>query len=124
MDLLRTIFERSDSLNGYWNLYIAVSFGLLGLMASAKPFTQLRTTKILLTSAFIVFAASNANAIFDINEQRRELIALVSDQYKPIVSHGGPPKPAIFVAYHAALDLAVILCIWLVPWHLLRDGEA
>ncbi len=124
MEMLQIIFERSDSLNGYWNLYIAVSLGILGLMASAKPFTQLRTTKFLLTVAFIAFAISNGHAMYDINDQRRELIELVETPFTAVVAHGRPPGRVQFVAFHAVLDLLVVLCIWLIPWCQLRKNAA
>ena len=74
--LLDFVFGRADALNGYWNLYIAVSLGLLGIMASAKAFTEIRTIKILLTVAFVGFALSNLDVIDSTNEQRRQLASL------------------------------------------------
>ena len=44
MDALKLLFDRAEALNGYWNLYIAVSLGVVGLMASGKSFTRLRRT--------------------------------------------------------------------------------
>ena len=91
MELLKLVFERAEALNDYWNLYIAVSLGVLGLMASGKPFTRELTTKRLLTIGFIVFAGSNLNVLYSTNLQREALVALVSSEYKDIANNAAPP---------------------------------
>jgi len=117
MDILKALFERTDALNGYWNLYIGVSLGLLGLMASAKPFTQRRPIKVLLTLAFLLFAYSNLDAIYHTNGQRRELIRLIEGTYQAVANHAAPPSNPLLIAFHLVLDLLVVLCLWRVRWH-------
>jgi hypothetical protein len=124
MELLKLIFERAEALNGYWNLYIAVSLGVLGLMASGKPFTHLRQTKILLTAAFFAFALSNLGVILDTNEQRRALGTLIAPEFRAAAEHAGPPADWKVIAFHGALDLIVILCIWLVRWYSPKDERS
>jgi hypothetical protein len=124
METLKLLFERSEALNGYWNLYIAVSLGALGLMASGKSFTRLRQTKILLTIAFVVFAFSNLEVLIDTNEQRRALGALIAPDYLAAAKHAAPPDNWKLMAFHITLDLVVVLCIWLVNWYSPKDEDA
>src|SRR5258706_11085843 len=92
MDTLKLLFDRADALNGYWNLYIAVALGVLGLMASGKSFAHLRQTKALLTIAFVVFALSNLEVLIATNEQRRAIAALIDPAYRAAAQHAGPPE--------------------------------
>jgi hypothetical protein len=117
MELLKIIFERAGALNGYWNLYIAVAFGVLTLMASGKSFTKHRSTKLFLTLAFICFALSNLQVLYDTNVQRGILISLAVPPYVEAATHAGPPGHWLLFLFHGALDIIVVLCIWLVPWH-------
>ena len=116
--LLELVFARADALNGYWNLYIAVALGLLGIMATGKPFTEERAIKLLLTAAFAVFAYSNVDAIDSTNEQRRQLLQLLSgSQYYQAALNAGPPPRIILWLFHLSLDFTAVLALWLVPWH-------
>lgn len=116
--VLELVFSRADALNGYWNLYIAVTLGLLGIMASGKAFTEARAIKLLLSFAFLVFAYSNLGAIDATNEQRRQLLLLLSgSSFHEAAAHAGPPRQALLWAFHMVLDVATILALWLVPWH-------
>jgi hypothetical protein len=62
-DVLGFAIERASALNGFWNLYIAVATGLVGIMASGKPFTQSKALKLFLSFAFVVFAVSEITII-------------------------------------------------------------
>ncbi len=115
-ELMNLIFGRVDALNGYWNLYIAVTLGILGIMASGKKFTKQTSIKTLLTVAFLVFAYSNWSAISGTNEQRRLLIPLVTASYSSVAQLTEPPLYWLLALYHGALDLLVIGGIWLVRW--------
>jgi hypothetical protein len=118
LTLLGHMFGRADALNGYWNLYIGVTLGLLGVMASGKPFTELRTIKALLTVAFVAFALSNLDAIDSTNEQRRQLLLLLKDSpYYTAGKTAGPPESWQLRTFHLVLDLLIVLCVWLVPLH-------
>jgi len=122
--VLELVFARADALNGYWNLYIAVTLGLIGLMASAKPFTEKMTIKILLSIAFAAFAYSNVDVLDATNEQRRQLLLLLKDSvYLPAALPAGPPERYLLWLFHIAMDVLTLLAIWLVPWHQLR-GKA
>jgi AcrR family transcriptional regulator len=123
MEVLKIVFERAEALNGYWNLYIAVSLGVLGLMASGKPFTQFRQTKILLTIGFVAFALSNLDVILDTNEQRRALAALIEEKFRAAAKFAAPPDDWKVIAFHVVLDTVVALCIWMLPWHGAQDDK-
>ena len=115
-EILSAIFDRVDAVNTYWNFYIVVSLGLLGIMASAKPFTEKITTKILLTSGFFVFALSNGWAIWDDNKLRYELIKLLPATYDSLACEAKPLPTFLLILFHGTIDFVVILSIWLVPW--------
>lgn len=117
MDMLNAIFARADALNGYWNLYIAVAFGVITIMAAGQAFTKQRSTKIFFSIAFVCFAGSNLNAIYNINMQRIALIALAESPYIEAARRASPPPNWQLFLFHGALDALVVLCIWLVPWH-------
>lgn len=123
MELLKIIFERAEALNGYWNLYIAVAFGVLTLMASGKPFTKHRSTKLFLTLAFIFFAFSNLQVLYDTNVQRGILVSLAVSPYVEVAAHAGPPDHWKLFLFHGALDFIVVMCIWFVPWHSASGNE-
>ncbi len=115
-EIMLLIFGRVDALNGYWNLYIVVALGILGLMASGKRFTKQSSIKVLLTITFLVFAYSNWSAISGTNEQRRILITLAQAPYSTVADLTEPPSFLILALYHMILDLLVVGGIWLVRW--------
>ena len=69
-EVLGFAIERASAINGYWNLYIAVATGLVGVMSSGKAFTKSKSLKVFLTVAFVVFAYSNLDAILRLGELR------------------------------------------------------
>lgn len=114
-DLLPLAIARADSINTYWNLYIGVATGTLGLMASNKTFSSSAAIKTALIVGFSVFAASNLLAILSLNQQRTELIKLISDcSLKDLMEALKPYDTSAYVIYHLALDLVVIGAILLV----------
>ena len=123
-EILSAIFDRVDAVNTYWNFYIVVSLGLLGIMASAKPFTEKVNTKIILTSGFFVFALSNGWAIWDDNNLRHELIELLPDKYESLACEARPLPTFLLILFHGTIDLVVILSIWFVPWKELDSNES
>jgi hypothetical protein len=116
MELLKILYERAGALNTYWNLYIVVALGCLTLLASGKDFVRRREIKLLLTVAFVLFAASNLNAIYDVNEQRRALLRLAEPPYVDAANASAPPPAYWLILFHSILDLSVVLAIWIVPW--------
>ena len=118
LKLLALIFARADALNIYWNLYLALALGLLGLMASGKPFTGRVSVKLLLSVGFIGVALSNLGVIDAINEQRRQLLLLLGDSPALAAARAAmPPERWRVAAFHLGLDVLVVMCVWFVPWH-------
>jgi hypothetical protein len=123
MELLKVVFQRADALNGYWNLYIVVALGVLGVMASGKSFTKRPSIKLLLSLAFAGFAYSNLDVLYHTNEQRRILIGLVEPLYRAAADHAAPASNLALLSFHVFLDIAVVACIWVVPWYTGDAGE-
>src|SRR5688572_18881502 len=108
MDLLKIIFERAGALNGIWNLYIAVAFGVVGIMASGKSFTTRTGVKLLLIAAFVVFAIANVLELYFINQQRFALIELVDTQFIKVANQAKPLPNVLLFLFHGILDAIVI----------------
>lgn len=117
-EVLELLFRRADTLQGYWNLLIAGTAAMLGLMASGKPFTQQRQMKVLLTIAFTAFAISNLVAILAVNDQRRHLGLLIPGKHplKALAESAMPQADLLLIAFHITIDVLVILTIWFVHW--------
>ncbi len=116
---LQLAFDRADAVNSFWNIDIAVALGIIGVMASAKPFTRSARVKIVLTLGFVIFAGSNLLALLQTNMQRVELLKLVmlESRLAPVASVSGPELSWLLIVFHCTIDLLVVLAIWLVPWH-------
>src|SRR5438876_12207649 len=67
-DLLRLYFERSNSLQWYWTVYVVVIGGLLAF-SSLRQRPDMRTA-ILVTVLYCFFAYKNLGAIGDVTFQR------------------------------------------------------
>lgn len=117
-DILEIAIERSGALNNYWNIFIAVSLGVVGVMASGETFTDSDILKIVLTVAFVVFAYANLDAILCLGKLRQALINKIKEDegLKPIVESIKPAKNWHYVVFHVLLDISVIFSVWFVPW--------
>jgi hypothetical protein len=115
-DILGFAIDRATAINGYWNLYIAVATGLVGVMSSGKVFTNSKPMKVFATIAFVVFAYSNLDAILRLGELRAVLLDMLPTEMKALHESLAPAKPWQYIAFHGALDLLVIAAIWFVPW--------
>lgn len=124
MEILKLLFERAEALNGYWNLYIVVALGVLGLMASGKSFTRQLQTKSLLTLAFAAFAAANLWVLVDTNHQRVGLLQLLEPKFASIGESASPHEDWELIGFHILLDLVVISCIWFVKWHSSNEKDS
>jgi hypothetical protein len=123
-DVLGFAIERASAINTYWNLYIAVATGVVGIMASGREFSGTRSIKVFITVAFVIFALSNLNAIIRLAELRQALLETLPatmENREAIVASLSPAKWWQYTAFHIVLDAVVIAAIWLVPWRSLRD---
>lgn len=115
-DILGFAIDRASAINGYWNLYIAVATGFVGIMSSGKVFTKSTSLKVFLTIAFVVFAYSNLDAILRLGELRTALLDMLPTGMKALHESLAPAKPWQYKAFHGVLDLLVVGTIWFVPW--------
>ncbi len=123
-DILHLIFERHDTLQGYWNLFIAGTAAILGLVASGKPFAQQKQMKAFLSAAFVIFALSNLAAILNLNSQRRELAKLIEEpKVMQLIESTLPPPDSWLIAFHLTIDVIVVFTIWFVQWHGLASSK-
>jgi hypothetical protein len=114
-DILGFAIDRASAITGYWNLYIAVATGLVGVMSSGKLFTKSKSLKIFITVAFVVFAYSNLDAILWLGELRSALLDMLPKEMGVIRESLAPAKPSQYTAFHGVLDLLVVASIWFVP---------
>ena len=114
--------ERASAINGYWNLYIAVATGLVGIMASGQAFTSSATLKAFLTVAFVVFALSNLDAIVRLGKLRCALLEQLPAGLNEIRKNLAPASTRQYVAFHMVLNLVVLCAIWFVPWQFVGTG--
>ncbi|MBI4791674.1 MAG: hypothetical protein HY789_02820 [Deltaproteobacteria bacterium] len=115
-DILGLAIDRASAINGYWNLYIAVATGLVGVMSSGKGFTRSRSLQVFLTVAFVIFAYSNLDAILRLGELRTALLDMLPAGMEAIGKSLQPARPWQYIAFHGTLDLLVVAAIWFVPW--------
>ena len=109
--------DRASAINVYWNIFIAVATGIVGIMASGKAFSNSRSLKIFLSVAFVVFAYSNLDAIIRLGELREALLSMLPSKiYEEIIKSLSPAAWWLYTIFHVLLDAVVIAAIWFVPW--------
>jgi len=113
-DLVSLLTAFRSELMTLWNIFIAVSLGIVGLVYSEKLPAR-RELRIALSAAFVIFAAGN---LYSLTAAQRFILALLA------ALGGAPSERDLFaqlhaspvsrlIAYHLALDLAVLAAIWL-----------
>ena len=118
-DILQIAIERSSALNVYWNLFLGVSIGIVGIMASGKFFTASKSLKAFLSFAFAVFAGANLDAILRLGTLRQNLLVMFPSDLPnraALVESLSPAAPWQYLVFHLVLDLVVLAIIWFVPW--------
>lgn len=110
-DYLEILVERTSYLNTYWNFYIVVSTAVIGTIASGKIHVT-KTIRVIITVAFVLFAASNLHAILNVNEQRVALIKLIPASQSTIADTLKPNDMWQYIFFHVLLDSAVFFAVW------------
>ena len=118
-DLLSLYFERSNSMQTFWSLYITIVLGLLVFFGSGRRSKYLG---IILSIAFAMFAYVNLDGLIDVTKQRNALNDLV---YPMTVGNSScslaasriyptldPPKPCAVRLVHITGDLLTLACMW------------
>ena len=122
-DLLTLYFERSNSIQSYWTVYVVVVGGLLAFSSLRKePDT---VTTVLLTVLFAMFAYKNLGAIHDVTIQRFAILDTIrteqtsaaasaddSELRKRIEPTLQPPEYAGVSNFHIASDILTIILLW------------
>jgi len=99
-------------------LYIAVALGGIGLLASGRPFAQQARIKLVLTFGFVLFALSNLQAIWRINQERRALLdMMIHSRYWLAANPAGGQPNWQLITFHLTLDTLVVLAVWFVRWY-------
>ena len=118
-ELVQLYFERSNSLQSYWTLYVVVIGGVLA-------FSSLRArrdwlTTLLVSVLFSFFAYKNLDAIHDVTVQRfavlKSLQQAASDaSLNPVHTLLGPtltpPEFPGVRTFHITSDLLTIAALW------------
>ncbi len=129
--LIQLFFERSNSLQWYWTLYVVIIGGLLAF-SSLRRHPDLITTG-LITVLFSFFAYKNLGAILDVSLQRLAVLQAIS-QYLPgpadtehVASLRSALEPTLVAPdlagiriFHIASDLLTLACLWAMELRRIR----
>ena len=134
-DLLHLYFDRSNSLQWYWTIYVVVIGGLLAF-SSLRQRPDHRTA-ILVTVLYCFFAYKNLGAIHDVTEQRFAIYNTIrsvppnptNSDSSAMLLHSAleptlqPPEYAGATGvrnFHVATDVLVVLALWAMERRRLR----
>jgi hypothetical protein len=121
--LLQLYFERSNSLQWYWTLYVVIVGGLLAFSSIRKQ--PDRGTAFLVTVLFCFFAYKNLGAIHDVTLQRLAVLQLIKEVPEHV--HEGlavqqvrdtieptlqPPAYEGVRNFHITSDVLTVLALW------------
>jgi hypothetical protein len=116
--LIKLYFERSNSLQWYWTLYVVIVGGLLAFSSIRKE--RDRRTALLVMILFCFFAYKNLGAIHDVTEQRLAVLKLIKDTpalladrvtLEPTLQ---PPEYEGVRNFHVTSDVLVVLAVGLM----------
>ena len=113
-DLIQLYFERSNSLQSYWTLYVVIIGGLLAFSSIRKQGDMVTT--LLVSILFSFFAFKNLDAIHDVTVQR--FAVLESIKQLPATARNAiettltPPAFGGVRNFHVTSDVLTILALW------------
>ena len=121
-ELIQLYFERSNALQGYWNLYVAVVGGLLAFSSLRKQ--PALVTTLIVSLLFALFAYENHDAIQVATGQRLATHQAIT-KYDPGAAEATAKpvrdvlEPTLTPASHASVrmthltsDILVIAALW------------
>jgi hypothetical protein len=121
-ELIQLYFERSNALQGYWNLYVVVVGGLLAFSSLRKQ--PALVTTLIVSLLFALFAYENHDAIQVATGQRLATHAAIS-KYDPGAAEATAKpirdvlEPTLTPASHASVrmthltsDILVVAGLW------------
>lgn len=113
-DLVNLYFERSNALQTYWSFYISIVLALLAFFGSLKRSRHNLLLTVFLSISFIVCAAMNLSALWDVTEARLAVKQLILTR-----TFSPPLDPEVLNAMRGVLKPATLG--WVVGTHLSGD---
>ena len=118
-DLVSWYFQRSNDMQIYWNFYVTITLALLVFFGSAKT-PRPKVIAIVLSLAFVMFAAVNLDGLIDVTRQRNTLAhlagslpaTLMSGDEHTLAATLTPPGLPSVVVVHLFGDILVLAGIW------------
>ena len=125
-ELIQLYFERSNALQGYWNLYVVVVGGLLAFSSLRKQ--PALVTTLIVSALFCLFAYENHDAIQVATGQRLATHEAIT---KFDAGGAGPTakqvrdvlEPTLTPASHGSVrmthlpsDILVLAALWAMEW--------
>ena len=133
-DLLQLYFERSNSLQWYWTIYVVVIGGLLAF-SSLRQRPDVRTA-VLVTVLYCFFAYKNLGAIHDVTLQRFAILDTITSfpsssldsveaKLRGVVEPTlTPPTYPGVRNFHIASDALTVAAIWAMERRRMRMMKA
>jgi hypothetical protein len=122
-ELIQLYFERGNSMQAYWNLYVIIIGGLLAFSSLRKQPAAITTA--LVSILFALFAYKNLDAMHDVTAQRFAALQAIkqfdssgttvpsSKQVRDLIEPTLTPATYESVrATHVASDILTIAAIW------------
>jgi len=134
-NLVRLYFERSNSLQWYWTLYVVIIGGLLAFSSLRKRPDLI--TAVLVSVLYVCFAYKNAGAILEVTEQRSAVLETMKQSFPtgPDAPISGALKQSIEPTlrptgyggvrnFHIACDVLTVLTLWAMELRRWRAKDA
>ena len=122
-ELIQLYFERGNSMQAYWNLYVIILGGLLAFSSMRKQPASITTA--LVSILFALFAFKNLDAMYDVTAQRFATLQAIkqfdssgatvpsSKQVRDLLEPTLTPATYGSVrATHVTSDILAIAAIW------------
>src|SRR4051794_31320868 len=132
-DLIQLYFERSNSLQWYWTIYVIVIGGLLAFSSLRQRPDVL--TALLVSVLYCFFAYKNLGVIRDVSMQRfaildtaKSFTALTMDPNESLLRITveptlAPPEYPGVRNFHIASDVLTVAAIWSMEWRRMRAAK-
>src|SRR4028118_1491289 len=127
MDLFNA---QTGTVNILWNIFVAVSLGVLGFVLKEKDLRENRKIKLLFSIGFIIFAIGNLTAI----TRSQEILVALSNALRKAAQNNQTEYRPVLEAYraqsvfniqrgHLIFSALVVLAIWLPDIAALIQGR-
>jgi hypothetical protein len=130
-DLVQLFFERSNALQTFWTIWVAVVGALLAFCAARRKLGL--WMMCILTVGFCLFACVNLFGMRDVSAQRLAAMKAMKDFPPPAESNKeerqsleavrktiedslNPPTVGVVTTFHLLVDLLVLVAIWVISY--------